>query len=86
METPASQRSTMFPWPNYWQNGPLPPNTYQWGGVTLEKDASGFYRADFCGDHAMVECGGGGKPPVRKEPHEIITWNNSLTCPPQPEK
>jgi hypothetical protein len=38
-----------------WKPGPLPPDTYGWGGVVPVGHAdSGFFFADFCGDHVMI--------------------------------
>lgn len=80
--------------PNCWRDGPLPANTWHWGGVTLERDGN-IYFADFKGDHVLIlelrtaKRLRGGEPSyawVRKEPHEIATWNNCLTWPPRPER
>lgn len=62
-----------------WKEGPLPPKTFMWGGV-VRKDGppSGFYFADFCGDHVKAYIGG---QMVRIEPHEVAYYNNSLLLP-----
>lgn len=59
-----------------WQKGPLPPNTWNWGGVVPTGTTSGFYFADFCGDH--VKCG----DRVLK-PDEVAWFDNSLELPPK---
>lgn len=61
-----------------WKTGPLPPNTYHWGGVVRIGDtASGFYFADFCGDHVKL-CPSG----EVLQPGEVAMYDNSLTLPP----
>jgi hypothetical protein len=39
-----------------WKKGPLPANTWNWGAVIPvgEQAGSGFYFADFCGDHVKI--------------------------------
>ncbi len=63
-----------------WKRGPLPPGTYGWGGVTLANSSeSGFYFADFCGDHVIMS------PDTikrRLEPAEVGWYDNSLELPP----
>lgn len=69
-----------------WLPGPLPPNTFMWGGVVPHEidgkpyKGGGFYFADFYGDHVKVV--GPGKEMILK-PHEIAWYNNSLDLPPQ---
>jgi hypothetical protein len=64
-----------------WNNGPLPPNTWGWGGVTTYDTESGFYFADFCGDHVLTV------PDGRKlQPHEVKQFDNSLTLPITPKQ
>ena len=41
-----------------WKPGPLPPDTWFWGGVVPKGEKSGFYFADFCDDHVKT-CPGG---------------------------
>lgn len=61
-----------------WQHGPLPTNTYGWGGVVpMELEKPGFYFADFCGDHVII-CPGG----KRLEADQVYMYNNSLDMPP----
>lgn len=62
-----------------WKPGPLPPNTYNWGGVVPAGDDTGygFYFADFCGDHVKI-CPG---DRVLKA-HEVAFYDNSLELPP----
>jgi hypothetical protein len=67
-----------------WKKGPLPPDTYQWGGV-VPKDMvgqSGFLFADFCGDHVMVY-GDKGTLSRRVEAADVAFYDNSLELPPQ---
>jgi hypothetical protein len=61
-----------------WKPGPLPPNTWNWGGVVLKSDKGqdGFYFADFCGDHVMI-CPDG----RRVEATDIALYDNGLTLP-----
>jgi hypothetical protein len=41
--------------PAIWQSGPLPPDTWYWGAVVVKgREGSGFYFADFNGDHAKL--------------------------------
>jgi hypothetical protein len=66
-----------------WKRGPLPPGTYNWGGVVPagENTGGGFYFADFCGDH--VVCGPGDAGPCRRlEAHEVAWYDNGLELPP----
>jgi len=63
-----------------WKDGPLPPGTWNWGGVVLKDMASGFYFADFHGDHVTLVPSG-----RRVEAEEVLMYNNSLELPPQNE-
>lgn len=69
-----------------WKKGPLPPGTYNWGGVVLVGDSpDGFYFADFCGDHAIVlkgKIGDTNSVDTRVEADQIAMYNNSLELPP----
>ncbi len=62
-----------------WKRGPLPPDTYMWGGCVPTDcvDCSGFYFADFCGDHVKL-CPG---DRVLKA-DEVAWYDNSLELPP----
>lgn len=62
-----------------WKSGPLPPSTYNWGGVVLKGDApsAGFYFADFCGDHVKL-CPDG----RRVEADDVALYTNCLELPP----
>lgn len=61
-----------------WQKGPLPPNTYQWGGVVpTDHEGSGFYFADFQGDCVKIFPGD-----RVLRPHEVAWYDNSITLPP----
>ncbi len=62
-----------------WKKGPMPPDTYGWGGVVeVGEDGNYFHFADFCGD-TVKTC------PDEKElkPHEVAWYDNSLTLPPK---
>lgn len=68
-----------------WKKGPLPPNTWNWGGVVPagEDTGTGFYFANFCGDHVQLS-------PSEKFPagrilkaHEVALYDNSLELPPK---
>jgi len=61
-----------------WQKGPLPPNTYNWGGVVpINEKSDGFYFADFCGDHVKLI------PSERiLKAYEIAWFDNHLELPP----
>jgi hypothetical protein len=63
-----------------WKKGPLPPGTYNWGGVvTRESEASGgFFFADFCGDHVK---GMPGDLLIKAE--DVVLYDNSLELPPK---
>ena len=64
-----------------WKAGPLPPNTWNWGGVVPkgEDTGSGFYFADFHGDHVVLV----GIEPVRTlKADEVAYYNNALCLPP----
>ncbi len=62
-----------------WKQGPLPPDTYQWGGVVKagEDPAKGFSFADFQGDHVVL-CPSGEKLTAI----QVGWFNNSLDLPP----
>ncbi len=67
-----------------WREGPLPLDTWGWGGVVPigENSGTGFYFADFCGDHVMIPDGKDGKGDLRVEPAQVARYDNSLTLPP----
>jgi hypothetical protein len=62
-----------------WKKGPLPPNTWNWGGVVPAGDDpfDGFSFADFCGDH--VDMAGGGT----LKANEVGWYDNSIELPPK---
>jgi hypothetical protein len=63
--------------PGGWRRGPMPPNTYHWGGVVPKGMKGGFLFADFHGDHAVMIPGG------EKVAGADVAWfNNSLELPP----
>ena len=63
-----------------WQRGPLPPDTFNWGGVVPKGGGEGFYFADFMGDHVLA-CPGDVNQ-QRIEPVDVEWYDNSLTLPP----
>lgn len=64
-----------------WQKGPLPADTYGWGGVvtTAIAGGTGFLFADFRGDHVVAV---GDETGARIEPADVVCFDNSLTLPP----
>jgi hypothetical protein len=61
-----------------WKKGPLPPDTWMWGGVVKVGDnPSGFYFADFHGDYVTL-CPGG--EIIKAD--QVAMWNNCLDLPP----
>jgi hypothetical protein len=69
-----------------WKRGPLPPGTYNWGGVVPagEDTGYGFYFADFRGDHVVMLPG---DPQERTlKPHEVAWYDNGLELPPPEAK
>lgn len=73
-----------------WKQGPLPPDTYNWGGVVPAGDdtGGGFYFADFKGDHVVAigaakkgEGPDGGDDRIL-QPNEVAWFNNDLVLPP----
>jgi hypothetical protein len=63
-----------------WKQGPLPAKTYNWGAVVTADSGSGFYFADFHGDHVLV-FDKPGAAPRRVEASEVLLYDNSLTVP-----
>jgi hypothetical protein len=63
-----------------WLPGPMPANTWGWGGVKLIEQGSttGFYFADFKGDHVLINNG-----KKRIDPHDVAYFDNSITLPPE---
>lgn len=62
-----------------WNRGPLPPNTWNWGGVCKvgEDPSNGFEFADFQGDKvALVPSG------EILKPDDVGWYDNSLELPP----
>ena len=60
-----------------WKDGPLPPNTWNWGGVvTKDSGDGGFYFADFHGDHVVLTPG---HAVVKAE--DVLQYDNGLTLP-----
>jgi hypothetical protein len=69
-----------------WQSGPLPKDTYGWGGVVpFDLKGGGFFFADFRGDK-VIAISRDPKDPnsTTRElaPHEVAMYDNSLTLPP----
>lgn len=66
-----------------WKKGPLPPDTWHWGGVVLVgEEGYGFYFADFRGDHILIIPG-----QKRVEASDVAWYDNNLELPdiPKPE-
>lgn len=62
-----------------WKPGPLPPETWLWGGVVpVGCEGPWFYFADFCGDHVVVYPGH-----RALKPEEVAWYNNALDLPPE---
>lgn len=63
-----------------WKEGPLPPNTWNWGGVTEKGDHphNGFLFADFHGDHVQVAYPDNGK---HLTPDQVGWYNNCIELP-----
>lgn len=68
-----------------WRKGPLPKNTYGWGGIVTKDCPDGFFLyADFCGDYAMTfTTEKGHLTTQRVEAADILLWDNALTEPPK---
>jgi hypothetical protein len=66
-----------------WKKGPLPKDTYGWGGVVPSDSAGsgGFYFADFQGDtvKAIGAADGGGDRVLKAD--EVGQYDNSLELP-----
>jgi hypothetical protein len=62
-----------------WQRGPLPNNTWGWGGIVLKGGDSGggFYFADFRGNHVLIV-----PDNIRVDAADVDWYDNSLTLPP----
>ncbi len=71
-----------------WKKGPLPKDTYFWGGVVPHEMGGekivgqGFFLASFCGDHAVAHVG---DKNVTLKPFEVAWYNNSIELPPRTE-
>lgn len=64
-----------------WKPGPMPPDTWNWGGVVPKGVTGGFYFADFCGDHVKIPGPDGQHTEVVKA-EDVVWYDNSLTLPP----
>lgn len=64
-----------------WKQGPLPPNTWNWGGVVLkgDKPSRGFFFADFCGTHVKLVDG------MVIQADQVAMYDNGLELPPKSE-
>lgn len=64
-----------------WKTGPLPPNTWNWGGVVTKEiaDSGGFFLADFCGNHVVAH---GANGPMLVQAADVVLYNNSIELPP----
>lgn len=59
-----------------WQPGPMPPGTWNWGGVVTKDDC--FLFADFHGDHVI------GYPGEKRiEAADVVQYSNCLEWPPR---
>lgn len=66
-----------------WRCGPLPPDTWGFGGVqTKDCPEQSFLFADFRGDHVLLVNTETGKN-TRLEACEVVQYNNSLDLPPK---
>lgn len=64
-----------------WMRGPLPPDTWWYGGVVpVGYTGNGFYFADFRGDHVRIM--DGSEPPRVLKAAEVAWYDNSLDLPP----
>lgn len=61
-----------------WQKGPLPKDTFGWGGVVKVGQTQGFYFADFQGDKVATP----GPDGHILQPEDVAWFDNSLTLPP----
>jgi hypothetical protein len=65
-----------------WKKGPLPQDTWDWGGVVPVGETSGFYFADFCGNHVKIVGLPGADGAQRiLQPDEVALYNNCLKVP-----
>jgi hypothetical protein len=72
-----------------WRKGPLPKDTYNWGGVVPVgvELGYGFYFADFAGDHVKIDHVERNDAGVmvwstkRLEADQVAWWNNCLELP-----
>lgn len=64
-----------------WKRGPLPEDTYGWGGIVREdRDPEhGFEFASFVGDHVQVFRNG--QLEERVEGYDIAYYNNDIQLP-----
>lgn len=69
-----------------WKQGPMPKDTYGYGGVVLPGMTSGFYFADFCG--GTVKLFGDPHPEPREiSGYDVAYYNNDIELPiPRAEK
>ena len=66
-----------------WKPGPMPANTWGWGGVVVagSNPSLGFFFADFKGDTVTAINGSGVGKDRTLQAHEVGFYNNSLTLP-----
>lgn len=63
-----------------WKKGPPPPGTYNWGGVVLVgKEPSGFYFAEFRGDHVVIDPHSDKE--ARLSPEQVAYYSDCLRLP-----
>lgn len=67
-----------------WLKGPLPPNTWFWGGVVPKghDNPYGFYFADFCGDSVKMYNDFDMHKFVVLKAEDVVWYNNALDLPP----
>lgn len=67
-----------------WKQGPMPKDTWYWGGVVTkelaESNSQGFFLCGFNGDHAVLVHNNQAVPA-----EEIVFYNNSIELPPKVE-
>lgn len=65
-----------------WRRGPLPPNTWHWGGVVCRDTPKGYFHfANFCGDHAKLI-----PDDTVIEREDVLWYDNGIEEPPgEPE-
>ncbi len=86
MKNPKATKFTQAMDMKGWKEGPLPPNTWNWGGVVEkgEHPHNGFFFADFQGDHALIVVTSSDDSPtypMELKADEVGWYNNCLELP-----